>query len=219
MTGDAGAADLTVIAVRDDAITAVAETLVDEPPSNVVHMSGAVPTSALAILSGRGWATGSWHPLQTLPTPEAGAARLPGSWVAVTANEPLRSELHRFSESLGCKSFDLADADKGAYHAAASAAANFVVTSLAAAEQLAEAANVPFAAYRPLVEAIVGNSFTLGAREALTGPIARGDVETVASHLAAAEGTDPTLGHMFRDMARATAELADASAEMRETIG
>lgn len=214
----AGEPDLTVIAVRDDTISSVAETLSDSPPSSVVHMSGAVSTSVLSPLAERGWRTGSWHPLQTLPNPESGAARLAGSWVAVTAAEPLRSELHAFSASLGCKPFDLVDEDKAAYHAAAAAAANFVVTSLATAEWLADEANVPFEAYRPLVDAIVENSFTLGAKAALTGPIARGDVETVAEHLATADGADPSLGRMFREMARATAELADAALEMRETI-
>lgn len=219
VVADAGPPDLTVIAVRDDAIPTAASTLEDDRPSAVVHMSGAVPTSVLAPLAERGWMVGSWHPLQTLPTPEVGAERLAGSWVAVTAGEPLRSELHAFSTSLGCKPFDLRDEDKAAYHAAAAAAANFVVTSLSVAEQLAQQASVPFEAYRPLVDAIVENTFTLGAEQALTGPIARGDVTTVASHLATADAADPALGAMFRAMARATAELAGAGPEMREAIG
>jgi len=219
VTDDAGPPDLTVIAVRDDAIRAVASTLVDDRPSAVVHMSGAVHASALAMLADRGWMIGSWHPLQTLPTPEVGAERLAGSWVGVTAGEPLRSELHVFTTSLGCRPFDLRDEDKAAYHAAAAAAANFVVTSLSVAEQLAEQASVPFEAYRPLVDAIVENTFTLGAVRALTGPIARGDVATVTTHLATADAAGPELGAMFRAMARATAELAGAGPEMREAIG
>lgn len=218
VTPDAGPPDLTVIAVRDDMISVVAEGLADAPPAAAVHMSGAVPVTALATLADRGWAVGSWHPLQTLPTPEAGAERLAGSWVGITADEPLRSELHAFSTSLGCKPFDLSDEDKAAYHAAAAAAANFVVTSLSVAERLAEQANVPFEAYRPLVDAIVENSFSLGAEQSLTGPIARGDVTTVAAHLETAEAVDPILGTMFRSMARATAELVDAGPEMRQAI-
>ena len=67
--------------------------------------------------------TGAFHPLQTMPTPDLGARRLAGAWVAVTAVDPLRSLLVDLAVTMGCRPFDLDDRNRAAYHAAAAAAA------------------------------------------------------------------------------------------------
>lgn len=199
--------DLLVIAVRDDAITELAAGLapLSSEVAGAVHLSGLTPVAALAPLANRGIATGSLHPLQTLPTPEAGAGRIAGAWMAVTATDPLRTRLHAFATSMGASPFDLADEAKPLYHAAASAAANFPLADLTMAHDLFESAGVPFEAARPLVEAVVANAFSLGPRAALTGPVARGDVETVAAQIDAVAGTDP---RWLRDYLTAVAQLA-----------
>ncbi len=169
-------ADLLMLATRDQAIAPVAAALATRcrDVSAAVHVSGLTPVAALEPLAAAGCAVGSFHPLQTLPSPEAGAARLSGAWVAVTAEEPLRSSLHELATSIGARSFDLADDRKALYHAAAAAAANFPLLALTMASDLFDAAGVPFAAARPLVEAVVANAFDMGPRPALTGPVARG---------------------------------------------
>ena len=171
-------AELLVIATRDAAIEPVAGRLAVRQLSipTAVHLSGLTSVQALDPLATRGLQTGSFHPLQTLPTPEAGAARLAGAYVAVTASGSLQSRLETLAMSLGATPFVLADADKPLYHAAAAAAANFPLAALAMASDLFESAGVPWAAARPLVEAVVANAFELGPRAALTGPVARGDV-------------------------------------------
>jgi predicted short-subunit dehydrogenase-like oxidoreductase (DUF2520 family) len=104
-------------------------------------------------------------------------------------------------------SFEVADEDRAAYHAAASIAANFLVTLEGAAERLAATAGVPRAALAPLVRAAVDNWAALGARDALTGPIVRGDAGTVRKHL----GTLPQellelyVANARRTLARAVA--------------
>ncbi len=103
--------------------------------------------------------------------------------MAVTADEPLRSELHSFAASLGGIPFDLRDADRTTYHAAAAAAANFPTAAFAIAQRLLESTGVPFDAVRPLVDRIVANAFELGPRASLTGPIARGDVDTIEAQV------------------------------------
>lgn len=186
--------DLLVIATRDDVIGAVATSIAGRVPpaagAGAVHLSGLVPSTVLAPLAAAGYLTGTFHPLQTLPTPEAGAARLPGAWVGITA-DALRPRLVELAESIGAIPMDIADADKALYHAAAAAAANFPLASLAMSSDLFHDAGVPFAAARPLVEAIVANAFEMGPRAALTGPVARGDVETVALQLGAVAGAEP----------------------------
>lgn len=211
-------ADLTVIAVVDDAIDVVAEILSFDNHTAVVHMSGLKPVAALESLAETGSAIGSFHPLQTLPDADRGAQRLSGAWVAVTTDDPdLLQELHVFGRSIGMNPFDLADAVKPIYHAAAAAAANFTTVALAMSSDLFAQAGVPFGAARPLVEAIVINAFELGPKNALTGPVSRGDIETVRTQLAAVAGTQWEAA--FRDFVRATAVVAGRSGEFADLVG
>jgi predicted short-subunit dehydrogenase-like oxidoreductase (DUF2520 family) len=206
-------ADLLVLGARDQAIVEVAERLAPAAAEvgGAVHLSGFTPVSALAPLAGTGMATGSFHPLQSLPNPQLGMAALDGAWAAVTAAEPFRSLLFDFARSLRMIPFDLADLAKPTYHAAASASSNFVVAALAIAEGLFDSAGVPPAAARPLTEAAVANSYSVSPGRALTGPIARGDWDTVSGQLDAARRAGPELGGAFRAMAEATAIVAGTS--------
>ncbi len=185
--------DLMLVATRDAAIEPVAARLARHPvpvPA-AVHLSGLTPVSALAPLADQGIAIGSFHPLQTLPSPEAGAARLAGSFIAITAGPGLQDTLEFFADSLGATPFSLDDPAKPIYHAAAAAAANFPLAAFAMAADLFKEAGVPWDVARPLVEAVVANAFELGPRAALTGPVARGDSETVAAQLEAVASASP----------------------------
>ncbi len=212
------AADLMLIAVRDDSIADVATRLasVVSRVDGVVHLSGSVSIEALRALDGP--MLGSFHPLQTLPTPEAGAARLEGAWVGVTANQDyLADRLFALARSIGMHPFELDDEAKPLYHAAAAAAANYPLAALAISQQLFEAAGVPFEAAEPLVSAVVSNAFSMGPSAALTGPIARGDVGTVRAQIAAIEREAPELVTPFKELGRATAQGAgtiDAMGDM-----
>jgi predicted short-subunit dehydrogenase-like oxidoreductase (DUF2520 family) len=219
--GDAlPAVDLVLVAVRDDAIGEVAGALVPAmgEAGGVVHVSGATPVGALEPLADAGFATGSFHPLQTLPNPEAGADRLTGAWIAITAFPPLRGVLHELATSLGARPFDLDDDRKAVYHAAAAAAANFPLAALAVSRDLFTAAGVPFEAARPLVEALVANAFERGPTESLTGPVARGDVETVGAQLAAISSESPQWEHAFRSFVAATADVAGTSELFEDVV-
>jgi predicted short-subunit dehydrogenase-like oxidoreductase (DUF2520 family) len=158
------------------------------------------------------------HPLQTLPDAERGAARLEGAWMAITSEDPLRSELHDLSVSLGCRPFDLEDDVKPLYHAAAAAAANYTLTTLDLSLALFEAAGVPFEAAHPLIEAIIANVFDLGPAGALTGPVARGDAATVARQVEAIRDRIPQAEELFVDLTRSTARLAGTSDEIESVL-
>jgi len=207
-----GAADLRVIAVSDEAIESVASRIArEEQPTDTVHVSGAVSVSALDAIASSGVLVGSFHPLQTLPNAEVGAERLAGSYIGITAPEPLHGDLVRLSESLGCTAFSLEDDVKPLYHAAAAAAANFTLATLALSQDLFESADIPFGAAQPLVNAIVVNAFALGPRQALTGPIARGDVSTVAKQLDAVAASNPDQLEDFKVLVAVTARAAGTS--------
>jgi len=149
-----------------------------EPGPWVAHVSGGTPLAALvpaytALLV---------HPLQTL-TRSRGPEQLDGAWGAVTADTAEGHERARWlAETLGLQPFVLADDQRALYHAGASIASNFLVTLHRAAAELFEQAGAPPAALVPLMERTIENGFEL------TGPIARGDRETVDRHLAALAG-------------------------------
>jgi len=214
------ASDLLVVATRDSVIEMMAEALAPQAGSTTaaVHLSGLVPVAALDALSAVGLQTGAFHPLQTLPEPATGHQRISGAWVAVTAEEPLRAALHRLAETMGAHAFDLADAAKAIYHAAASAAANFPIAALTMAADLFEEAGVPFAAARPLVQAAVANAFEMGPRAALTGPVARGDVATVKAQLQAVAAAAPEWLAAFARSVEILAELTGRSDEFAEVL-
>ena len=194
-------ADVVLVATPDAAIADAAAATAPglRAGALVLHLSGACTLDELAKLhvARPDVRLGSLHPLQSLPSADVGVARVPGSWCAV-AGPP---DVERLAVSLGMRPFFVSDADRVAYHAAATIASNHVVALLAQAGRVADAAGVPSAALVPLVRATLDNVEMLGSRAALTGPVARGDVDTVRRHLDALPADE-------RDAYRALAEQA-----------
>lgn len=208
--------ELLLIAVRDDAIAEVATRLTPLAESVPVaaHMSGFTPVTAMDGLAEAGVEVGGFHPLQTLPDPERGAAALSGSFVGIGGGPDASPVLTDLAQSLGMTPFPLADDSRPAYHAGASAASNFVITALATAADLMMEARIDPIVTRPLVEQAVANLYELTADSPLTGPIARGDVTTVAGQIAAAHRVSEEVGEQYRLMAEATAVRADRRADI-----
>ena len=185
-------ADLVVLAVPDASIAEVAQRVAIGPW--LAHVSGATSLAALEPHRRRF----SVHPLQTLSR-ERGPEQLDGAWAAVTAETDEGMATGRWlAETLGLRSFPLADADKPLYHAGAAIASNYLVTLYRAASRLVEMSGVPPEALIPLMERTIENGF------ALTGPIARGDWSTVEAHLRALEERAPDLVPLYRALADAT---------------
>ena len=181
----------------------IAEAAADLPAGVLVgHCSGA---NGLGVLAGR--EAFSLHPLTTVTT--GGEARFAGAGAAVagSSTRALAFALD-LAARLGMRATVVDDADRAAYHAAASIASNFLVTLEGAAERIGATAGVDRAMLVPLVQAAVANWAALGPAGALTGPIARGDAETVARQRAAIEERAPDLLELFDALAAATRELA-----------
>jgi predicted short-subunit dehydrogenase-like oxidoreductase (DUF2520 family) len=197
-------AALVLVATPDRAIEQVlltAEPAI-EPGALVVHLAGSHGVGVFAPLLERrtGVRVGALHPLQSFPSTSAGLERLAGAWAAV-AGDPAVSDLAR---SLGLRPFELAEADRGRYHAAAVIASNHLVALLGQVDRLASSCGVPFEAFAPLVASSVANAFALGPADALTGPVARGDLATVEQHL---RDLDPAERDAYRALAREAARL------------
>jgi predicted short-subunit dehydrogenase-like oxidoreductase (DUF2520 family) len=181
---DAGRdADLVLVATPDAAIADAAAELAPglRPGALVVHLSGACSLDELGKLHALrpDVEIGTLHPLQSLPTVDLGVARLPGSWCAVDG----APAVERLALSLGLRPFRVDAEQRARYHAAATIASNHLVALLGQAGRVAAAAGIPPDALLPLVRASLDNVDALGADGALTGPVARGDADTVARHL------------------------------------
>ena len=187
---------LVLLCVPDRAIDEVAA----ETPIGpwIAHVSGATPLDALEPHVLRF----GLHPLQSFS--KAGAAeQLDGAWGAVTAeSDDARAVGWWLAEMLGLRPCALADHDRVAYHAGAAMASNYLVTLRAAAQSLLDAAGAPPEALDPLIRGVVDSGFEL------TGPIARGDWETVERHLAVIRAERPELEDLYLVLAEATARIA-----------
>jgi predicted short-subunit dehydrogenase-like oxidoreductase (DUF2520 family) len=207
---DGADADVVLLCVPDAEIGAAARALTPREGLIVGHCSGATGLDVLRPHEALGL-----HPLMTVT--HAGAA-FAGAGCAI-GGSTLRA-LHvaeSLAEAVGMQPFPVADDDRAAYHAAASIASNFLVTIEAAAERVAATAGVPRAALVPLVRAAVENWAALGADEALTGPIARGDEAVVARQRMAVAARAPELIGLFDALAGATRDLARRAPEPNGT--
>jgi predicted short-subunit dehydrogenase-like oxidoreductase (DUF2520 family) len=185
-------AELVLLCVPDDAIADVAREV--EPGPWVAHVSGATSLRALAPHTQRF----GLHPLQTF-TRSRGPEQLDGAWAAVTSETAEARALgHELARTLGLRPFDLDDEARPAYHAGAAIASNYLVTLHGAASRLFELAGAPPEALVPLMTRTIENGFEL------TGPIARGDWETVHRHVRAIHAAAPDLEPMYNALAEAT---------------
>ena len=188
--------ELVLLCVPDRAIADVASEI--EPGPWVAHVSGATPLSALDPHERRF----GMHPLQSF-SKALGPEQLDGAWAAVTAEtDEARAVGFRLAETLGLRPFELDDASRAAYHAGAAIASNYLVTLRRAAGSLLEAAGAPPEALDPLMRGVIETGFEL------TGPIARGDWETVERHLAVIRAERPELEELYLVLAAETAKIA-----------
>jgi predicted short-subunit dehydrogenase-like oxidoreductase (DUF2520 family) len=185
-------AKLVILAVPDTVIPEVAGAVPVGPW--IAHVSGATRLTALDPHRLRF----SVHPLQTL-TRERGPEQLDGAWGAISGEtDEALARARWLAETLGLRPFEVADADRTLYHAAAVIGGNFLVTLHRVATRLLEEVGAPPEAIVPLMRQTIENGFDL------TGPIARGDWSTVEAHLAALAERDPDLVPLYRALAEAT---------------
>lgn len=197
--------EVVLLCVPDAQIAAAARLI--RPGPLVGHCSGA---TGLDVLGGRdGFAL---HPLMTVTGLREGELAGAGCAVAGTSAHPL-GVADRLGRALGMTPVRVEDGDRALYHAAASFAANFPVTVAAAAERLMSGVGVPRELLVPLVRASVDNWAGYGAERALTGPVARGDEDTVRRQRAALAARAPDLVPLFDALTNATRVVADLAVD------
>ena len=212
----ARAAGVVLLCVPDEAIAEATARLAAAGvrPSFAGHTSGATALEALAPLASGGAQTFSLHPLQTAPDRQTDFTAAP---CAISGSTAQALELGRtLATELGMRPFEIAEDDRVAYHAAAAIASNFLVALQESAAGLLASTGVEDARelLAPLVLRTAANWSERGA-EALTGPIARGDTETVERHRDELGRRAPELLDLYdalADRARATASGPEGEA-------
>lgn len=172
LTAAARDVEACIIATSDSSIASVASQ-VEPTDAVVVHLSGAVGLEALAPHR-----AATLHPLVSLANPTMGAQQLRSAWFAVAGDEIAEA----IARELSGRFFPIAEDDRARYHAAAAIASNHLVALLGQVDRIAQGLGIPFEVFLPLIEGSVENVANVGPKAALTGPAARGDVDTIDGH-------------------------------------
>ena len=213
----AGAAKIVLLTVIDPEIRKLCEQLARARAfakgSVVAHCSGLLSSEVLS--SARrlcSCAVGSMHPLQTFPSVEAAAAGFAGTYCFCEGDAAAAAALEDLARTLGAEPVRITPRSKAAYHAAAVMACNHLAALMDASLALARQAGIEPATALPalerLVRSTVNNVFSMGPAEALTGPVARGDVAAVRRHLEAMRPMSGDLRRFYRSAAAWTIQLA-----------
>ena len=190
--------DLVLLAVPDAAIAEVAAA-VPLTDAVVAHVSGACDLDVLAPHE----RVGSIHPLMSLPDSETGSRRLLDRCTFAVDGDSLMAEL---AAALGGVPIEVPGPQRALYHATATIASNHLTALCAQVESLAAEVGVPVDAYWALMSTTLDNVADIGPAAALTGPAARGDWDTIRTHLVALPDDDDR--HLYLALCRRAARLA-----------
>lgn len=211
-------ANVVIICVRDPQLDdTIEEVIVAARDGRIAHGTVILHTSAIAepaglrTLTESGFPGGTFHPLVPFSDPEVSAELLRKGWIGIDGENVARSTSRRLAGHLGARTLDIPPGKKPAYHAAAVIASNFPVVLASVAGHLLHDIGVPdssaYQAVESLMSGALANMKQALPDEALTGPIVRGDAETVGKHLRALEKHGSALD-VYRALSAAAVEIA-----------
>jgi predicted short-subunit dehydrogenase-like oxidoreductase (DUF2520 family) len=176
------------------------------------HTSGLLPASALAPLAKEGASVLSFHPLRAFAKGQE--ASFSGAVVSLEGDPLALAIGEAVAVELGARPIEIEVEHKPLYHAAASVASNYLVTLMHVAEALFDQTGLQRDDWRPLVEGTWQNLRGRPPGAALTGPIVRGDLETVRLHLDALRDADPNLVALYIELGIVTTRLASSAGRL-----
>ena len=212
-----GRAAVILVTVRDAQIDGALRELLAAglaPGAVVLHASGSAEPAALEEVRGAGHGAGTFHPLVPLADPARAADALAGAYIGIDGDEEAREVSRTLAGKLGSRTVEIPAGEKARYHAAAVIVSNFPAVLLRVGERVLLEAGISrdqaAGAARALLRVAAGNMGGADGARALTGPIVRGDAETVRSHVRALE-SDPEALAVYRSLSMAAVELARES--------
>lgn len=217
-------ANAIIVAVRDDQINDVLDELIAERGKGgrgrlasgtvVVHTSGAAEPQLMPHLAEVGLSGGTFHPLVPFANPDRAPELLRRAWIGIDGDDQARATSRRLAGQVGARTLDIPAGAKGVYHAAAVMSSNFPIVLAAIASEMLIGLGIPERsaqqAVHSLMEGAVSNISDTPPEQALTGPVMRGDTETIMRHLEAIRG-DPEARAVYKRMSLAALEIAARS--------
>ena len=218
----ASAADTVLIATNDDAIEPICHDIAAAgaitPGMTVIHTSGAGSLDLLSAARLKGASVGCLHPIQTFSDIDGAIRQLRGSVFGIVADEDIKTSLGDMASALGGHPVFISDSDKPLYHAAAVFASNYLVTLIHVAVSLYSSLGMSeeeaLTAIRPLTAGTLKNIEEKGTVQALTGPIARGDIGTIQKHLSSFTEKASRFLPLYRAMGAMTVDIAIAGGSL-----
>ncbi|MFY0406842.1 Rossmann-like and DUF2520 domain-containing protein [Solicola sp. PLA-1-18] len=216
--------DLLVLAVPDDSLVGLVDELAADghlrPGQVVLHTSGRHGLAALASAAAAGARPVAMHPAMTFTGTDVDLDRLSGCVFGLTVGDDDAALAESLVADLGGRPVRIPEDRRTAYHAALAHGSNHLVTLVAQSMDLLRAtgADDPSALLRPLLQAALDNVLAYGSA-ALTGPVVRGDVDTVAAHLAALADAPASTHDAYVAMARATTDRAVTDGRLTPSRG
>jgi predicted short-subunit dehydrogenase-like oxidoreductase (DUF2520 family) len=217
--------DIIIICVPDSQIASVSGQIsglcsqADIEGSIFLHCSGALTSDVLWMLVDKGGIVGSLHPIQTFPERENSWNGMFNIYFGFEGSYAARQAASDIVLKLAGKMLEIEAESKPLYHAAACMICNYMVTLTETTGSLLESAgierNAGIKAFEPLLRKSVANIIEVGSKNALTGPIARGDCITIQEHLSAIDAKIPQIGEMYRVLGKATVQLALAKGSIK----
>ncbi|MDL1967909.1 MAG: DUF2520 domain-containing protein [Deltaproteobacteria bacterium] len=188
--------------------------------SVVLHCSGVLPSTILSSAKSCSTFIGSMHPMQSFALNEVNGSPFNGIIFAVEGDAQALHRAANIAVDLGANCIPINTEDKTLYHAAAVIASNYLVTLLSLAFRLIEHAGISgsdtWKVLKPLIEGTLSNIEKAGITEALTGPVARGDIETVKRHIEAIGEKSPELLDLYNTLGFYTISIAEAKGTLSE---
>jgi len=213
-------ANTIVVAVRDDQIDGVLADLINQRNGGrgkiasgtvVVHTSGGAEPELLPRLAEFGLSGGTFHPMVPFANPDRAPELLKRAWIGIDGDDQARATSRRIAGHVGARTLEIPPGGKSRYHAAAVISSNFPVVLAAIASELLTSLGIPERsaqhAVHGLMEAAVSNIAEVSPSEALTGPVVRGETETVLRHLNALRG-DPDARAVYKRLSLVALAMA-----------
>lgn len=179
------------------------------------HTSGAHTAAELKPLDERGAYLGSLHPLQTFPDIESGIAGLSSTYIFIEGDQAAVPSLETVASSLGHKVVRIESGHKVLYHLSAVFVCNLLCALLYQGEQIMEAIGIDLVPFYPIIKTTLGNIETRGPLLSLTGPVVRGDIGTIVTHLAAMKEM-PLAADVYRELSRVALEMTKRRGTLSE---
>ncbi|MDO8885919.1 DUF2520 domain-containing protein [Candidatus Oleimmundimicrobium sp.] len=208
--------DVIFITTQDDQIENVCKEIAHKngfkTGDMVLHMSGALSIKVLKSADEAGACIASIHPIQSFADIDLAIKQLPGTYFGVTAGDEIWPFAFELVKDLGGEPILVKDEDKSLYHAAACVTSNYLVALLHFAQEIYSSIGisqeVSIKAIWPLVEGTLKNIKQKGTSQALTGPIARGDLGTIEKHLSSIKLKLPEVLSLYEKLGNYTVDVA-----------